>query len=55
MFTNRPAMNQATPSLVQKNAKVTSELEDDFIMIRDAVQKDLLDNTKNDASMNLKS
>ncbi len=52
MFTNRPAMNQATPSLVQKNAKVTSELEDDFIMIRDAVQKDLLDNTKNDASMN---
>ena len=52
MFTNRPAMNQASPSLVQKHAEVTFELEDDFVMIRDAVQKDLLDNTKNDASMN---
>jgi pilus assembly protein CpaF len=52
MFTNRPAMNQKSPSLIQNNTKVTSELEDDFFLIRDAVQKDLLDNTKNDASMN---
>jgi pilus assembly protein CpaF len=51
MFTNRPAINKASSSVVEKNAEVTSELKDDFTLIRDAVQKDLLDNTKNEASM----
>lgn len=52
MFSNRPAMNKTAPSMVQNNVEVTAELEGDFFLIRDAVQKDLLDNTKNDASMN---
>ncbi len=51
MFTNRPAMNKTSSSMIQNNMEVTSELEDDFFLIRDAVQRDLLDNTKNDASM----
>jgi len=47
MFTNRPAMKKEPQSLTgDKNSRKT-ELEKDFFLIRDAVQRDLLSNTNN--------
>jgi len=50
MFTNRPALKQESKPEVQKEKVQKSELKSDFIMIRDAVQEDLLANSKNDSS-----
>ncbi len=49
MFTNRPAIKKETPIHDQKNQVKFSELKNDFFLIRDVVQKNLLAN--NDTSM----
>lgn len=49
MFTNRPAIKKETPIHDQKNQAKFSELKNDFFLIRDVVQKNLLAN--NDTSM----
>lgn len=47
MFTNRPALkSEMQPKTARKPAKI-SELEKDFILIRDSVQKSLLANSTN--------
>ena len=51
MFTNRPAMEKETPIHDPKNQTKISELENDFFLIRDAVQKNLLANNNNNTSM----
>jgi len=51
MFTNRPAMKKEIPTHIQKNQTEISQLENDFFIIRDAVQKDLLVKSNNDTSM----
>jgi len=51
MFTNRPALKKETPTHVLKNQAKLSELENDFYLIRDAVQKNLLANSDNGTSM----
>ena len=51
MFTNRPAIKKEKPILDQKKQTKFSELENDFILIRDAVQKNLLANSNNDTPM----
>ena len=51
MFKNRPAMKMEAPSQIKKTQTKSSELEEDFIRIRDAVQKKLLANTNNEASL----
>ena len=51
MFTNRPAMKKDTYVPVNQTQVKTSELEYDFNLIRDAVQKRLLENNKNNSSM----
>jgi pilus assembly protein CpaF len=51
MFTNRPAMRLGTSTPVQKIQPKTSQLENDFIKIRDTVQKNLLKNSNYDSSM----
>jgi len=51
MFTNRPAMNQDSNPYSQKTTPKISEYTKDFLLIRDAVQKDLINNTDNHASM----
>jgi len=51
MFTNRPAIKKETPIHDQKNQTKFSELENDFFLIRDAVQKNLLENSNNDTSL----
>lgn len=44
MFTNRPAMKKETTPPIQKIQTKTSQYENDFFKIRDAVQKNLLIN-----------
>ena len=44
MFENRPGMRSENLTQIQKNQTKFSELERDFLLIRDTVQKDLLDN-----------
>lgn len=51
MFTNRPALKKDPTSQVIKNQVQASELESDFVTIRDAVQKHLLTNSSNDTPM----
>ncbi|MCJ7695979.1 MAG: CpaF family protein [Anaerolineaceae bacterium] len=51
MFTNRPAMKKDTYTPVRMGQTKTSELESDFIIIRDGVQQKLLANNNNDDSM----
>lgn len=52
MFQNRPVINKETPVQVQTSQAKFSELKGDFILIRDAVQKDLIDNNHH-ASMDI--
>ena len=52
MFTNRPAIKKEIPILYQKNQTRSSELKNDFYLIRDAVQKNLLEkNSDNNTPM----
>lgn len=51
MFTNRPAMKRETTTPIQKSQTENSQLERDFFIIRDAVQKNLLLNNNYDTSM----
>jgi len=51
MFTNRPAMKKEPIAPVLKSETKTTQIEEDFFKIRDAVQKDLLLNKNYDASM----
>ena len=54
MFTNRPAIKkEKTPITDQKNLTKFSDLENDFFLIRDVVQKDLISNSDNNTSMDL--
>jgi len=53
MFTNRPAMKKETPLQVQVNSARPAELEKDFILIREAVQKKLLTNASNDLTADM--
>ncbi|MDY6868544.1 MAG: CpaF family protein, partial [Chloroflexota bacterium] len=50
MFTNRPALNKETSLRLANNQDNNFNFEDEFIPIRDAVQKKLLANTSNDVS-----
>jgi len=52
MFTNRPAIKKETPIHDQKNQTKSSELKNEFFLIRDTVQKNLLTNDNNKNSMN---
>ena len=52
MFTNRPAMKKETPSNISQNQTKMSELQKDFILIRDTVQKNLLTKSLNDTNVN---
>ncbi len=51
MFRNRPALKRLTSTQIVNDSNKDSELEKEFIPIRDAVQKKLLDNTSNEMSM----
>jgi len=51
MFTNRPAMQKTTQTQVQKSQTRKAELEEDFIFVRDAVQKNLLNKSNADISV----
>lgn len=51
MFTNRPAMKKEPIAPVLKSETKTTQIEEDFFKIRDAVQKDLLLNKNYDVSM----
>jgi len=51
MFNNRPALNQNSSMKVVNSQSKNPGLENEFIQIRDAVQKKLLANTSNEASM----
>ena len=51
MFTNRPAMKKETIAPILKSETKTTQIEEDFFKIRDAVQKDLLLNKNYDVSM----
>jgi len=53
MFTNRPAIKKETPVHDQKDQTKFSELENDFFLIRNAVQEHLLTIGSNDTSMDL--
>ena len=53
MFTNRPAIKKETPIHDQKDQTKFSELENDFFLIRNAVQENLLENSNNDTLMDL--
>lgn len=52
MFTNRPALNKETSLRNANNRSNHFNFEDEFIPIRDAVQKKLLTHTTNDVSKN---
>ena len=52
MFTNRPALKREPAANIQKSQVKTSQLENDFLLIRDAVQKNLLLLNNYDTSMN---
>lgn len=47
MFTNRPAMKKETQTQVSQKGQQMAELEKDFLLLRDAVQKDLLSDNNN--------
>ena len=51
MFTNRPAMKREAVAPVVKTEQKNIQFENDFIKIRDAVQKNLLSNNNYDASI----
>lgn len=51
MFTNRPAMKKETIMPIPKSQVKDSQLESDFFIIRDAVQKNLLLNNDYETSM----
>ena len=51
MFTNRPAMKVEKPTKIPMNQAKMSELQKEFTLIRDAVQKTLLSKSFNDNSM----
>ncbi|MEA3327750.1 MAG: CpaF family protein [Chloroflexota bacterium] len=53
MFTNRPAMKKETSFQVQLDPTRTAELERDFFIIREAIQKKLLTNATNDLTADL--
>lgn len=52
MFTNRPAMNKEIVTPERKTQSIKSEQHEDFVMIRDAVQRELLENSNSDVSVN---
>lgn len=52
MFTNRPAMQNDTTELTSTINSKKSELEEDYQIIRNAVQKKLLADSKDNASVN---
>ena len=52
MFTNRPAMNKEVVTPERKTQNIKSEQHEDFAMIRDAVQRELLENSNSDVSVN---
>ena len=52
MFTNRPAMKKERPSIIPENQTKMSELQKEFAIIRDAVQKNLLTKNNNDTNLN---
>lgn len=52
MFTNRPAMNKEVVTPERKTQSIKSEQHEDFVMIRDAVQRELLENSNSDVSVN---
>jgi pilus assembly protein CpaF len=51
MFTNRPALKREPRTRVLKNPAKNSDLENEFSLIRDAVQKNLMTISNNDTSM----
>jgi len=51
MFTNRPAMNRETPTQIRQSQTKNSRLDKEFIKVRDTVQKKLLANINNEASI----
>ncbi len=51
MFTNRPAMNQVTPTTVSEERESFADLEKDFYHIRDAVQHRLLSTVNGDLAL----
>ena len=51
MFTNRPAMKMEAPIKIPQNQTKMSELQKEFAMIRDAVQKNLLTKNDNDTTV----
>jgi pilus assembly protein CpaF len=50
MFTNRPALRHETKPEFQERKTKKTEVKTEFKLIRDAVQEDLLANSKNEAS-----
>lgn len=52
MFTNRPALNKEAVAPTQNAQNIKSEHQGDFVLIRDAVQRELLENSKSDVSVN---
>jgi len=52
MFANRPALNKDSTVPVQQSQTIATEHQNDFVTIRDAVQKELLENSKSDSSIN---
>jgi pilus assembly protein CpaF len=52
MFTNRPALNKEVATPERKTQSIKSEQHEDFVMIRDAVQRELLENSNSDVSVN---
>ena len=50
MFTNRPAIKTETTPEYQKSQMKKSELDKDFFLIRNAVQNELINNSKNETS-----
>ena len=51
MFTNRPAIKNDSPIHDQENKTKSPELENDFFLIRDSVQSNLLEDNNDYASM----
>ncbi|MRR32252.1 CpaF family protein, partial [bacterium] len=51
MFTNRPAMNQTSPTTVSEERESFADLEKDFYHIRDAVQHRLLTTVNGDLAL----
>ena len=51
MFTNRPAMKKEPQPQSGDHKKMTAELERDFFLVRDAVQKDLLAHTNSESQV----